>query len=96
MQPESYDPRDIPILTDTVREDVVVNAPAAFDAKSAHAAILTETLKLADSLLHQAAKDIEATLFERVLDRLRAQLPELVDRALKEHAATQESPKDHG
>jgi len=41
---------------------------------------------LADSLLHQAIKDIEATLFERVVDRLRAQLPELVDRVLREHA----------
>jgi Zn-dependent M32 family carboxypeptidase len=53
-------------------------------------------LELADSLLHQAAKDIEATLFERVLDRLRAQLPELVDRILREHAAAQEHPGDHG
>jgi Zn-dependent M32 family carboxypeptidase len=96
MQPETPDPRDIPILTETVKQGAPDPACASFDAKSAHAAILTETLKLADSLLHQAAKDIEATLFERVLDRLRAQLPELVDRALKEHAATQESPKDHG
>ena len=94
MTAESHDPRDIPILTDSVQE----SGPALLtvDAKAVHAAILTETLKLADSLLHQAAKDIEATLFERVFDRLRAQLPELVDRALKEHAATQESPKDHG
>jgi Zn-dependent M32 family carboxypeptidase len=94
MQPENHDPRDIPILTEAVKEST--SPPSAFDAKSAHAAILTETLKLADSLLHQAAKDIEATLFERVFDRLRAQLPELVDRALKEHAAAQDDPKDHG
>jgi Zn-dependent M32 family carboxypeptidase len=94
MKAGPHDPRDIPILTDTAKE----SAPASpsFDAMAAHAAILTETLALADSLLHQAAKDIEATLFERVLDRLRAQLPELVDRILREHAATQEKPKDHG
>jgi Zn-dependent M32 family carboxypeptidase len=96
MQPDTPDPRDIPILTETVKEGERGPASSSIDAKSAHAAIVTETLKLADSLLHQAAKDIEATLFERVFDRLRAQLPELVDRALKEHAATQESPKDHG
>jgi len=94
MQQGTHDPRDIPILTETVKEEAA--APSSFDAKAVHAAILTETLKLADSLLHQAAKDIEATLFERVFDRLRAQLPELVDRVLKEHAATQENPKDHG
>jgi Zn-dependent M32 family carboxypeptidase len=94
MELGPHDPRDIPILTDSVKEHV--EAPLAFDAKAVHAAILTETLELADSLLHQAAKDIEATLFERVLDRLRAQLPELVDRILREHAAAQEHPDGHG
>jgi Zn-dependent M32 family carboxypeptidase len=94
MQPGPHDPRDIPILTETVVESVETSL--SFDAKAVHAAILTETLELADSLLHQAAKDIEATLFERVFDRLRAQLPELVDRILREHAAAQEEPKEHG
>jgi Zn-dependent M32 family carboxypeptidase len=94
MQSGPHDPRDIPILTDAVKEAAA--ASSSIDAMAVHAAILTETLALADSLLHQAAKDIEATLFERVLDRLRAQLPELVDRILREHAATQEAPKDHG
>ena len=93
MQLGPHDPRDIPILTDSVKESVSALSP---DAKAVHAAILTETLELADSLLHQAVKDIEATLFERVLDRLRAQLPELVDRILREHAAAQEGPKDNG
>jgi hypothetical protein len=93
MQPGPHDPRDIPILTDAVKE----NAPSlSLEAKAVHGAILSETLELADSLLHQAVKDIEATLFERVLDRLRAQLPELVDRILREHAATQEDTKDNG
>jgi len=91
MPPESHDPRDIPILTDTVKENG--EGLLSVDAKAVHAAILTETLKLADSLLHQAARDIEATIFERVFDRLRAQLPELVDRILHEHAAP---PKDDG
>jgi Zn-dependent M32 family carboxypeptidase len=94
MAPEPHDPRDIPILTETIKESV--EASLTFDAKAVHAAILSETLELAGSLLHQAAKDIEATLFERVFDRLRAQLPELVDRVLREHAATQVDPKDHG
>jgi hypothetical protein len=91
MPPEPHDPRDIPILTSPVNENV--ESSLSLDTKAVHAAILSETLKLADSLLHQAAKDIEATLFERVLDRLRAQLPELVDRILREHAA---APKDRG
>jgi hypothetical protein len=92
MSMETHDPRDIPILTEAVSEatpDAVSReapARALYDSKSVHAAVVTETLNLADSLLHQAAKDIEATLFERVFDQLRAQLPELVDRALREHA----------
>jgi hypothetical protein len=97
MQPENHDPRDIPILTVSVQDPPPLSP---FDA-AVHGAMLTETLKLADSLLHQAAKDIEATLFERVFDRLRAQLPELLDRILREHAAaarvaTTGEPKDHG
>jgi len=86
MSGQTYDPRDIPILTDVVDENA--RAFDFFDAKAVHAAVLTETLKLADSLLHQAAKDIEATLFERVFDELRAQLPELIDRVLGEQAAS--------
>jgi hypothetical protein len=85
MNTESHDPRDIPILTEAIEKDG--REYAFFDAKAVHAAVVTETLNLADSLLHQAAKDIEATLFERVFDQLRAQLPELVDRVLRQHAA---------
>jgi Zn-dependent M32 family carboxypeptidase len=93
MQSETPESRDVPLLGEAADS---VPVPLSVGAKAVHAAILTETLELADSLLHQAAKDIEATLFERVLDRLRAQLPELVDRILREHAATQADPKDHG
>jgi Zn-dependent M32 family carboxypeptidase len=91
MTIESQDPREIPILTDAVEKN---GGPYAFlDAKAVHAAIVTETLNLADSLLHQATKEIEATLFERVFDQLRAQLPELVDRVLREHAASNNPPE---
>lgn len=85
MSQDSHDPRDIPILTEEA-EAADANL-ASLDVKAVHAALVTETLNLADSLLHRAAKDIEAALFERVFDQLRAQLPELVDRVLREHAA---------
>jgi hypothetical protein len=85
MHSEPYDPRDLPILTDVVERD----GPeySSFDAKAVHAALVTESLELASSLLHQATKDIEAALFERLFDELRARLPELVDRVLRQHAA---------
>jgi Zn-dependent M32 family carboxypeptidase len=100
MQPGPPDLRDIPILTEAVEE--IDAAPAVLDAsverydKDVRAAILTETLLLADSLLHQAAKDIETTLFERVFDQLRAQLPDLVDRIFREHTPPRQHPHDHG
>jgi Zn-dependent M32 family carboxypeptidase len=90
---EVADPRDIPILTDEVERSAL---SATFDAKAVHAAVVSETTELADSLLHQAARDIEAILFERVFDRLRAQLPELVDRVLREHAAPPEIAEKMG
>ena len=85
MNPDGQDPRDIPILTDMVEEDP---APALIDIKALQSSVVAETLKLADSLLHQAARDIEATLFEHVFDRLRAELPELVDRIIREQFPT--------
>jgi Zn-dependent M32 family carboxypeptidase len=88
-----HDPRDIPILTDAVNQST--QGLLSVDA-TVHAAILTETLKLADTLIHQAARDIEAALFKQVFDRLRAELPELVHRILREYAAKPEDPQDHG
>jgi Zn-dependent M32 family carboxypeptidase len=85
MNHDSHDPRDIPILTEEAEGHAASLAP--LDLKAVHAALVTDTLNLADSLLHRAAKDIEAALFERVFDQLRAQLPELVDRVLREQAA---------
>ena len=91
MSPEPDNPADLPILTDAV-EDAVAAAPP-LDAKAMQSAIVAETLKLADSLLHQAAKDMEATLFENVFDRLRAQLPELIDRILLDQAKSAPEPR---
>ena len=90
MLPEDTDPRDIPVLHDAVEDDTL--PPATYDPKSLHAALLSEILELSDSLLHRAVKDIEATLFERVLDQLKAQLPELVDRIMREQDAGHRGP----
>ena len=87
------DPREIPVLTDAI--DGGRGLPAATLA-AAQLAIVSETLKVADALLHQAARDMEATLFERVFDRLKAQLPDLVEKILAEHlqaAAREDKPR---
>jgi|SRR5688572_12728890 hypothetical protein len=46
--------------------------------------LVSRTLSLTDELLHSAAREIEAVMFERVIDRLRAALPEIVAAALRE------------
>jgi Zn-dependent M32 family carboxypeptidase len=77
-----HDPRDIPVLTEAI--DSSRTKTTALDYEAAQSAIVAEALRIADELLHQAAKDMEAILFERVYDRLREQLPEIVDKVLKE------------
>lgn len=47
--------------------------------------LVGSALKVTDELLHGAARELEGVLFERVLDRLRAALPDIVARALQEH-----------
>jgi hypothetical protein len=57
------------------------------DISALQAALVSRTMNLTDELLHTAAREIEAVMFERVIDRLRAALPELVAAALREHLA---------
>jgi len=92
MSSESHDPREIPILTETIEAGAEEAAPCDFDA--AHAAILAEALKLADSLLRQAARDIDTKRFENLFDRLRAELPALVDRVMREQPAAAGEPDE--
>ena len=57
------------------------------DVAALQAVLVSRTLNLTDELLHSAAREIEAVMFERVIDRLRAALPELVAAALREQLA---------
>ncbi|HVC02076.1 MAG TPA: hypothetical protein VND80_07720 [Steroidobacteraceae bacterium] len=85
MTGDGDDTGEIPILTDAVDEAGAQAPPAAIaNTRAAQSAVVAAVLKLADSLLHSAARDIEAILFENVLDRLRAELPEIVERVLRE------------
>jgi hypothetical protein len=59
--------------------------PAPIDTSALQSAIIEDALALADSLTHQAAREIENLLYERVFDQLRAQLPELVERSVRAH-----------
>jgi len=97
---DASDDRDLPILTDVVElhtlrpEDAVTHAavepnpaasPTAAEITALQADLVGRALNLTDELLHSAAREMEGVLFERVLDRLRAALPEIVAAALREH-----------
>jgi hypothetical protein len=78
------------------KQDDETNGPYASgllspdDIAALQADLVSRMMNLTDELLHAAARDIEAVMFERVIDRLRAALPELVAAALREHLATNE------
>lgn len=58
---------------------------SAEELAALQADIVGRALNLTDELLHSAAREMEGVMFERVLDRLRAALPEIVAAALREH-----------
>lgn len=47
--------------------------------------ISTGSFVLVERLLQHAYKEMEATLFDEVVSRLRHELPELIDQVLREH-----------
>ncbi len=47
--------------------------------------LCAQSLTLADQLLHEACHDIEDIIVERVMNKLRNELPDLVSRILQDH-----------
>lgn len=80
-RPERIDESAGPYASSLLSED---------DISALQAALVSRMMNLTDELLYAAAREIEAVMFERVIDRLRAALPELVAAALREHLATGE------
>ena len=93
---------DIPVLTELADESMAPAAPApsATPAASAGATqpvltipqdllseVLTERIAaLTDRLLRDAAAEIHATLVEKVWEKLREEIPGIVEEALRENA----------
>lgn len=72
----------IPTLTDVVELGVAALSPEARAALQAD--ITARVLKVAEELLQEAGREVQAVLLERVSERLRARLPELIEAALRE------------
>jgi hypothetical protein len=78
MTAESYDPREIPILTDTIE------AGAESGADAERAAVLAEALQSAESLLRRAVSEIDPAQLAELIERLRSELPQLLERIMRE------------
>ena len=91
---ESSGGDEIPVLTDIIEEESAPEQVVEEDT-SANEELIAElqtklsvgAFTLTEQLLHSAISEMEATLFEQVLNRLRQELPELVDSVLREHLA---------
>ncbi len=80
----------IPTLTNVVSpapSAVPAAPPSLGEAEIAElqTRLSAESFALVERLLHSAMKELEATLFDEVINRLRAELPDLVDNVLREH-----------
>ena len=92
MAKEATSAQDIPVLTDVIADDEntgIGEAPEAVDRASLIAELQTQLAAnaygLTEQLLHNAFAEMEATLFAQISARLREELPELIDRILREH-----------
>jgi hypothetical protein len=92
MAEEDARQTDIPVLTDVVTggEDADLGeGPPSIDHASLIAELQTQlaanAYALTEQVLHSAFAEMEATLFEQISKRLRQELPELIDRILREH-----------
>jgi hypothetical protein len=77
---ETSDPSPLPAPLPPAEEKA-----APIDAAALQSAIIEDALELADTLTNQAAREIETLLYERVVEQLRAQLPDLVERSVRAH-----------
>ena len=59
--------------------------PSADELAKLESKLCAQSLTLADQLLHEACHDIEDIIVERVMNKLRNELPALVSRVIQDH-----------
>ena len=77
---------DIPVLTEVVEEAVLADERySSDDIAGLEEEISRESIRMAEQLLHEVAREMEVVLFDRVLSRMKEELPALVEKILREH-----------
>ncbi len=96
-------PDPIPVLTDVVNGDAetgtdsAIAAPTRLDENrlaELQTELASRSFELTDRLLHSAFQEMEASLFEQVSNRLRNELPELIDQILRDYLEVSPDPDD--
>ena len=94
MPEDSASKSSIPVLTDIVTESASDDARDPRAIETLIAELQTElsasAFALTEQVLRAAFTEMEAALFEQITARLRQELPELVDRVLRERLAGDE------
>ncbi len=92
MAEQATSQEDIPVLTDVIADDDAASTgetTQAIDRAALIAELQTQLASnaytLTEQVLHNAFAEMEATLFAQISARLREELPELIDRILREH-----------
>jgi len=79
----------IPVLTEIIERNKLQDSPS--DTEVLIAELQTElavgAFQLTEELLRSALAEMQAALYEQMTARLRRELPELIDRVLREHLA---------
>jgi hypothetical protein len=84
---------DLPILTEAVptpdalpsKPSPRAGRPSAEELFKLESKLCAESLTLADHMIHEACHDIEDIIVERVMTKLRSEMPALVSRVLHDH-----------
>jgi hypothetical protein len=84
--PVTRDQADLPLMTRVEGPTTAVVGEQQLATVEAELTALTRDL--ADRLLNGAFRDMEATLFEQVSNKLRDELPELIEQVLRTHLNT--------
>ena len=84
---------DLPVLTEAVetladlpdQSSALASQPSADDLVKLESKLCAQSLTLADQMIHEACRDVEDIIVERVMSKLRSELPALVSRVLHDH-----------
>lgn len=77
---------DLPVLTEAVGQAAGPSAvPSADELARLESKLCAESLTLADQMVHEACHDVEDIILERVMRKLRGELPALVNHVVRDH-----------